>query len=516
MKKITWVIFLCAFILFRPYQLQSSGMLYHGDDESYMAHATSIIFFQFPSYAKESFSYGKGIPAHSIGPSLLATPFIFVFSIIDRISGNTIAIQRTPLNVSQSWSVFGFTISSLFYLWLTCLLLYRGLRLFFTSGISSLAVMLSVLAQGIPLFALRRPAFTHIYEIFLQSLFLFFMFRLIKLGYILPEEERLKYWKESILVGIVASFVCLVRLNNLFIALSWPFILFSIYYPSISWARVLRMSLVSWLFILAAMIIFVIWPMNYNLHHAYASDHPYFGTLLSLLTPKNLFFYLKRFWNLLFGIDFGLIFSAPYLLLGFISFAWVERNKVYTYLLILLIPLLINFYMVLHISYIGAWYGYRYLIFSLLPVVIYPLAYTLYLMKHKKWTVLFYIILLLSILPVLSMISFEGNNSNLTLKVIDQGYGVFDWGNNTYQVEIYKTILTSPVQYLTYILKGGVCYFIYLSSILLKQNNLPAVIYEKYNVFQLATLIKTVIVYIFPFLLLFVYNKLIGKRKGSI
>lgn len=513
MKKITWAIFLFAFILFRPYQLQSSGMLYGGDDESYMAHATSIVFFQFPSYAKESFSYGKGVPAHSIGPSLLATPFIFVFSIIDRISGSTITIQRTPLNVSQSWSVFGFTISSLLYLWLTCLLLYRGLRLFFSSEISSLAVILSVLLQGIPLFALRRPAFTHIYEIFLQSLLLFFLFRLIKLGYILPGGERFRCWKESILVGIVVSFVCLVRLNNVFIALAWPFILFSIYYPSISWARVLRMSFVSWLFILLAMLIFVIWPMNYNLHHAYASDHPYFETFLSLLTLKDPFFYLKRFWNLLFGIDFGLIFSAPYLLLGFISLAWVERNKVYTYLLILLTPLLINFYMVLHIGSLGSWYGYRYLIFSLLPVLIYPLAYTLCLLKHKKWTALFYIILLLSILPVLSMISFEGNNTNLTLKVIDQGFGVLDWGNNTYQAEIYKTILTSPVQYLTYIFKGGACYLIYLFSILLKQNNLPAVIYEKYNVFQAATLIKTLIVYVFPFLLLFAYNGIHGRKK---
>jgi len=478
-----------------------------------MAHATSIVFSQFPSYAKESFSYGKGVPAHLIGASLLATPFIFIFSIIDRISGSTITVQRTPLNVSQSWSVFGFTISSLFYLWLTCLLLYKGLRLFFSSKISSLAVILSVLVQGIPLFALRRPAFTHIYEIFLQSLLIFFLFRLIKLGYILPGEQRSRRWKESVLVGIVVSFVCLVRLNNIFIALAWPLILFSVYYPSISWVRVLKMSFVSWLLILLAMIIFMVLPMFYNLHHVHASDHIYFKTFLSLLTLKNPFFYLKRFWNLLFGIDFGLIFSAPYLLLGFISLAWVERNKVYTYLLMLLIPLLINFYTVLHIGCLGSWYGYRYLIFSLLPILIYPLAYTLYLTEHKKWTALFYIILLLSIPPVLSMISFEGNNANLTLKVIDQGFGVFDWGNNTYQAEIYKTILTNPVQYLTYILKGGACYFIYLFSILLKQNNLPTVIYEKYKVFQIATFIKTIIVYLFPFALLLSYNGIYGWKK---
>jgi hypothetical protein len=491
-------------------------MLYKGDDESYMAHATSIVFLQFPSYAKESFSMGEVIPVHFIGPSLLALPFIIIFSTVDRLLGSPIVVQRTVLNVSQSWSVFGFTISSLFYLWLTCLFLYKGLKLFFPSWISSLTVVLSALVQGVPLFAFRRPAFTHIYEIFLQSLLLFFLFRLLKFGHILPQKIKLRYWKESALVGIIIGLICLVRLNNIFLALAWPLILFSVYYPVIPRGKILRMSLFAWFFILVLMTIFVFWPMRYNLHHISASDHLYFRTFLVLLSPQTITFYLNRLWGLLFGLDFGLIFSAPYLLLGLVSFFWIRKSKVSHYLLMLLIPLLVNLYLVICIGCIGSWYGYRYLVFSLLPVTIYPLACTLSMLEEKNRIAFLVILAILTIFPVLSMVSFEGNNANLTLKVVDEGFGVLDWGNNTYQLEIYKMILTRPIQYLGCVFKGGVCYLAYLFSILTKQNNLPMIIYEKYEVFKLTTLIKTLIVYIFPFFLLSIYNRLISKNTDDV
>ncbi len=513
MKRITLFIFLCCFILFRPYQLQSTGMLYYGDDDSYMAHATSIVFFQFPSYANEYFSMGKGCPLHSIGPSLLATPFVFLFSIIDRLSSSSILVQRTALNVSQSWSVFGFTISSLFYLWITCLLLFRGLRLYFSSRICSLTVILSVLVQGIPLFALRRPAFSHIYEIFLQSLLLFIFLRLFKLGFIFSNKD--KYVNNSILIGFIISFIVLVRFNNPLIALVWPVVLFSLYYPKISKTKILGLVFISWLFIPLMFFVFQVIPVLYNLHCIHPEEHAYYKTFVLLFAREHLIFYLKRIWGLIFGADFGLFFSAPYILIGLISMFWIRKERICKYICILLLPLFVNLYMVIRIGCIGSWYGYRYIIFSLIPIIVYPLARTLSLLQERNRK-LFIFVIILSVFPILSMISFEGNNTNLTLKVIDEGFGVLDWGNNNYQMEIYKTIITSPFQYLTYILKGGACYFVYLFSILLKQNNLPAVIYEKYKMFQAATFIKTMIVYIFPFLLLFIYNRSISGRGKSI
>ena len=165
MRKITWVIILLAFILVRPHHLQNWGMVPDGDDKSYMAHATSLVFFQFPSYANEAFDVGNGVPLHSIGSSLLASPFVFFTSLIDRIAGNEIVIRRTFSNIEKSWTAFGFVLATIFYLWMTCLLLYEGLRFYFRPRIASLTVILAVLAQGIPLFAFRRPVFSHMYEL---------------------------------------------------------------------------------------------------------------------------------------------------------------------------------------------------------------------------------------------------------------------------------------------------------------------------------------------------------------
>jgi len=162
----------------------------------------------------------------------------------------------------------------------------------------------------------------------------------------------------------------------------------------------------------------------------------------------------------------------------------------------------------------GSWYGYRHLVFSLIPVVVYPVAKLISSMK-KKNLFYYYAIILIAIVPALSMISFESNADNLTLKIIDQGFGVMGWGNNSYQLEIYKTIITRPVQYLVGILKGGPLYLVYLLSIVsgLKKY-LPEVVLEKYTVFELATFIKVSVVYMFPFMLLLVYEKLKWPKKN--
>ena len=65
--------------------MQQTGLMYGGDDQSYFAHASSLAFGQFPSYQNEVFTSGKGSPKHSIGSGVMAAPFVFVFSLIDRI-----------------------------------------------------------------------------------------------------------------------------------------------------------------------------------------------------------------------------------------------------------------------------------------------------------------------------------------------------------------------------------------------------------------------------------------------
>jgi hypothetical protein len=514
-RKITLIIFILAFILFRPYQLQNSGMMYFGDDESYMAHATSLVFFQFPSYTKEYFTIGEGIPLHSIGSSLLASPFIFLTSIIDRVAGNEIIIKRTALNISKSWTAYGFTLSSMFYLWMTCLLLYKGLTFYFKPQVASLAVILTVLSQGVPLYVFRRPIFSHIYEIFLQSLLLFLLLRLNKTdGYILSR-KHLQDVGEAVLIGALAGLISLVRVNNILISITWPMVLFSFYYPRISVGRIIKMIGVSCLSIVALILILYVWPILYNLQDVSQYRGYFTQEFLKsrLLVSYNPAFYFNRLSRLFWGIDWGLIFTAPYLLLGLFSMIWGKKDKICRYLMWLLVPMAVNLYMVLVHRQQGCWYGYRLLIFSLIPVIIYPMAQLISLTKNKR--PFHYAIILIAVVPMLSMLSFESNNTNLTLKIIDHGFGGISWGNDTYQLEIYKTILTSPIQYLIGIFKGGPLYLAYLMlQFLGLKKYLPAVILKKYAIFELATLIKMVIVYLLPFMLLLAYKKLKWLKKN--
>ena len=131
MKYISIAILIIAFFLLRPYQMQKFGMCYKGDDYSYFAHATAIAYGQFPSYEKEYFIHGEGRPLHSIGSGIMAAPFVFTFSFIDRLQGSSIVEKRTADNIRQSWSLFGFVIASCTYFWLGCWLLFRtGTRFF--------------------------------------------------------------------------------------------------------------------------------------------------------------------------------------------------------------------------------------------------------------------------------------------------------------------------------------------------------------------------------------------------
>ena len=162
----------------------------------------------------------------------------------------------------------------------------------------------------------------------------------------------------------------------------------------------------------------------------------------------------------------------------------------------------------------GAWYGYRVLIASIAPLLVYPLAFILQIAENKfsKKVNIFFVGL--SMLPLFSMLCFEGNNTNLTLSPVMEYFGRTSWGNNTYQLEVWKTLFFHPLQFLIAIFKAGPLYLVYLISMFLGvKKYLPGVVLEKYTIFQLSTLIKMLIVYLFPFALLLVYNKAYARKK---
>lgn len=515
MKQVVVIIAVLGFLIFRPYALHNSTILYSGDDQNYFAHASAIAFGEFPDYQHEHYVWGGKIPLHSIGPGLMAAPFVSLFSFLDRWFGNAIIHFRTEQNIRGSWALFGFIFSSVFYFYGACLLIFYALQRFVSRPAAVAAIFFSVLCQGVPLYAFRRPIYSHIYEFFLQCLMVAQF--LIRSSNAELEKGRVIGFIESIGIGIFSGLIFLVRYNNLGFSIIWP-LLFLPFYPGKSlisgkWKMLFLAYLSS--AILIGLFLLYPWYINYC-----AGPNPppilYGGVGDNMM--ENLIGSWGGIWQklqstpkLLLGIDWGLVWTAPFLLIG-LYLALFSKYPLKSYLLIAAIPLLINFWVVL--SWIpkwqqGNWYGYRFLIFSAIPIVIFPLSIFIDKVIKEKRLLLKVLLGFVSLFPFLSMMLFDGNSNSLTLS---ENHSV----NHLYQLNVWKTALFDFSGLMVALVKGGPLYMAYLVSNLLHfDQKLPQIVLEKYLSADLQLFIRTLLIYFFPIILWMSFSKNQSLRLGS-
>lgn len=499
---------MAGFLLLRPYQLQSNGLLYTDDDEDYFAHASALVFGAFPDYSQEYFDRGRDgrlkIPMGSIGTGLLASPFVFAFSLIDRVAGAPIVAQRTRESIVASWSAFGFVVATQVYFWLAVFLLYGALRRFISAKNAGLALILMLVVQGVPLYLYRRPVFSHIYEFFLQSGLVAAcayrdVLRKMKLG--------------ALWIGLLTGLIVLTRHNNIHFALLAPLLVFGLD-GELSWRE--RAARIIQSFLAAALLggLFKLLPMVYS-----SSSEPYGGVIATLKEPLGPLGLARRIFYILFGADWGFAFTAPFCLVGLgVLAAWSLKGRSFPLrneCAILALALMLNVYVIARLGTQGAWYGYRNILFSMLPVTLTPFA--CWLEKMEAWRgiqrkAVVFLLALLAVQPILSMLAFEGNNSNLTLHQTGQ----WGWANLTYQIEIWKTLLHRPGEMAVALLKGGPLYVAYLfAHVGGIEARLPAVVLEKYPVFSGLTLIKWLILSLLPALALMTATRFSPRPRAQ-
>lgn len=482
--------------------MKQNGFLYIDDDESYFAHAAAMAFGEFPSYAKESWTTYGATPAHSIGPSILALPVVYAFSWVDRLENNPMVESRNAVDLQTrktSWSAFGFALATLIYFWFTCFLLYAGLRFHFDEKQSVLTVVLMVIVQVMPLYVFRRPVFPHIYELFIQSALVFWWLKK-------TSQSSLKNFtaSQTLLLGGLLSFTVLVRYNNIFSALVWiPVLLpsqknwkewFLIYWKKIG--LILSMILVFFL-------VFKIYPGLINEVRNDSATQYERHTFLRLLKLHPIDFYFKRFFQIFFGVDWGLVFTAPFLLAGLAGIRWM-KTAMRKELLLLLLPSLVNLYIVIMWNTQASWYGYRYLVFMLFPLLVYPLGLLLKSARKDLGAVIFPILTILATVSTFSMIFFaeDINYPQLNLKLV-AGKG---WVHDTFQIEVWKTFLTQPIELLRLVAKGPLSYFVYLlASLGGLTNMMPQILTDKYSSFNATDNIRTFLIIFTPIILLFLF-----------
>lgn len=498
--------FCISFLLVRPYQLQEQGLKYHGDDDSYLAHATSLVFFQFPHYEKESFVAGEKTPMHSIGAGLMASPFVFIFSMVDRTMNNPVVKTRINADMRRTWSLFGFVISTYFYFWLACVLLFLGLRYHVNENTAFLTVVFMIVAQGIPLYVFRRPILSNMYEFFLQSAFVYILLRNSKDNFL----SQCRYFVPAI-IGILCGLTVLVRHNNIILAAAWPLIL----YVGVNERRLIDTARLKKIFIsygIASLlgVVFMLLPLYTYREYGYSVVSEI------LFAHHGPLFFAQRLFHIFFGFDWGLMFTAPFAVLGLLGLLFT-RHAAYRKILLALTPMLLNLLIVIVWGTQGGWYGYRYLTFILFPTVALPFA-MLYsdLSERFGHKIMVASFTALSLVPFLSMVCFEGNQNNLTLAVGPSPFGTVGWINNSYQLEVWKTVFFHPAQAAAAIFKGGALYACYLAASLFGQTEiLPAVVVEKYGSFDTATFVKMMMLYVFPFCMYLIHKVVFFKEDAK-
>ncbi len=486
--------------------MQTPGMLYPGDDYSYFSYSTALSFFQYPHFENEYVDEFNVPPLSRVGPGLMAAPFVFTFSLIDRITHHPIVEKRTKENILTSYSSFGAPFSSAFYFWMSLLFLYLGLLHFVSKKASEVSVILLVLCQGAALFAFRRPMFAHSFELFLHSaLFYFWTKKCFQ-----KENKRDFLW-----VVVFSTMLPLVRQNALPYIILWPLIYI---FTAQSWSvqtliqnfKNIVLSIVSALalFQIIKNIPFWLNPI------AYEAVNKAFETTNFLTKFYGMYFYFKRTLTVFFGMDWGLIYTAPFLVLSMVLH-FSQKYKFKKEILALSLPVFLNLYICIIWQGQGGWYGYRYFIFTAFVIFIVPFAIWIekILMLPKKYL---YLLMLIAFFPVLSMLTFEGAQ-NLQIVGVTTEFGEKNGGNLDYQINVWKLFFTEPIHFLITVLKAGPAYLIYVVMNLFGiSSHLPAKFQELYASFDLKILIKSMLFYIQPFILYYIFSIKSQKFDNSL
>ena len=178
MKKIDKripIFFLIFFILMTSFRIDyrfKTTVECCSDDYDYFIHASTIALdfdLNYENQTPRPFSYyenGKTTPIGFIGSGILSAPFLLIGNQVSKIINED--ITREILN----YRLLFYSISSIFYLLLSYILLLKTLTIF-EIKINKYLLLYFFFSSGITYFAFERFSMTHSYEVFTLSLLIY-------------------------------------------------------------------------------------------------------------------------------------------------------------------------------------------------------------------------------------------------------------------------------------------------------------------------------------------------------
>jgi hypothetical protein len=424
---IATLVVLSFFLLPADHRLMSTG-----DDDDYFAVATALAYGKFPSFSSE-YHIGEKMPFASVGPGILASPFVAIFSVGDHLAGAPIVAKREKDNRYWSWSLLGFNFAAYFYLLLGVVFLYRALLFWGSRQAAVITVLLSVVSGGgLLIYVFRRPVMSHVFEFLTVSL------AVLLLSYRL----RRGAWRGmSEIVGMCAAFIFLTRYNNAFLALGLMAVFLYLSFKKtlkFNMAEAMRMAIVFALLVF----LFRVLPVLVNGYSSY--DQGYAGTLGRLLPSIDFIFYWNRAKDILLGWDMGLLFTAPAVLFG-LAATWRSRHSVPREVMFLVLIALVNVYLAMAWRSFGSFYGYRYICFTLMPLLGIPFVIMMDDLlrafgRFKIWLMVGF----MSWLPLMSMMAFE-RSGKYGFTLIINNYGESTYSQPTYHADLLQDLWINPI-----------------------------------------------------------------------
>ncbi len=222
-ELLLWLLvsFFIFLVHFNPLVMAQTAWAGLGDESSYLAHALTIGLDFDLNYSNEplvpaGINALTGLPPHPIGTGVVLAPFVFLFSLIDRLVGHPIIANHKDF--VGSWVMVGILVAKLTSLFSSIYFYTAAVNILRRDRVlGNVAGVLIAFGAGLGYWALGNPLKPHIFEFALYSVALYLF---AKYWWVDAKFGRANWF----LVGIYSILILLIiiRPSNL-IALIFPF-----------------------------------------------------------------------------------------------------------------------------------------------------------------------------------------------------------------------------------------------------------------------------------------------------
>jgi hypothetical protein len=281
---------------------------------------------------------GKPILRMTMGMAILWIPFFLIAHALAHLFG----VSTLGYSWPYSLSIF---VATLFYLFIGLFFLRKTLLRYFSEVVTVVTLILVVLATNMLYYVVSEPGMTHVYNFGLISMFIYYSLKWVEILSHSPVERVAERIKLSIILGLLAGIIVLIRPVNILI------LLFPALIGITSFTGFKERIQKNWKLILIAGVTAFLVLVPQMLYWKAQTGHFLFNSYMD----QGKFYFLKpHIVNGLFSYRKGWLVYTPVMIFAFIGFIWLRRQASNLVLPVLVFAV-INIYVVY--SWWCWWYG---------------------------------------------------------------------------------------------------------------------------------------------------------------